>query len=160
MDLKEIFDGMNQGPKDINDNFELIKQAIIDNQSKIGSNEFKIQTYPIVTQNGWIGRGPNAFTKLSNDKYNIIAASFEIKKPKGVDFSSGAPIAGDPIVSGNGFDWTRIPGTDWVNGTFLPVLFLNGKIYTEHLGDNVWSTAASKDVEINLQVQHVFVWKK
>ena len=160
MDLKEIFDGMNQGPKDINDNFELIKQAIIDNQSKIGSNEFKIQTYPIVTQNGWIGGGLNAFTKLSNDKYNIIAASFEIKKPKGVDFSSGAPIAGDPIVSGNGFDWARIPGTDWVNGTFLPVLFLNGKIYTEHLGDNVWSTAASKDVEISLQVQHVFVWKK
>ncbi len=160
MDLKEIFDGMNQGPKDINDNFELIKQAIIDNQSRIGSNEFKIQTYPLVTQNGWTGRGPNAFTKLSNDKYNIIAVSFEIKKPKGLDFTSTAPIAGDPIVSGNGFDWTRVPGTDWVNGTFLPVMFLNGKIYTEHLGDNVWSTAASTDVEINLQVQHVFVWKK
>lgn len=159
-DLTKIFSGMSEGPEKINDNFGLLNQAIADTNTRQSNSEFQIQTYPLVTESGWEGDGPNAFIKLSNDKYNIIAVSFEIKKPKGVDFSSAAPIAGDPIVSSNGFSWVRIPGTDWNNGTFLPVLFLNDKIYTEHLGDNVWSTAASKDVEINLQVQHVFVWKK
>ena len=160
MDLEKIFTGMDQGPEKIDGNFGLIKQAIIDNQGKIGSNEFKIQTYPLVTQNGWIGECPNAFTKLSNDKYNIIAVSFETTKPKGVGFTGNQPIAGDPVVSSHGFGWAKIPGTDWNNGTFIPVTFHDGKVYVEHLGDNVWQNSTSDSAEIVLNVQHVFVWKK
>lgn len=159
-DLTKIFSGMESGPEKINDNFNIVRQLISDNQQRTTNGEFQIQTYPLVTQNGWTGAGDNAFTKLSNDKYNIIAVSFEIGKPKGQSFTSTTPIAGDPIVSQNGFNWARIPGTDWNNGTFLPILFKDGKIYTEHLGDGVWNTSTGNDVEINLQVQNVFVWKK
>lgn len=159
-DLAKIFTGMSQGPEKIDDNFGLLNQAITDVNTQQSNSEFQIQTYPLVTQSGWTGSGPNAFTKLSNDKYNIIAVSFEIHKPKGMGFTSDSPIAADPIVSQNGFNWERIVGTDWVNGSFLPILFKDGGIFTEHLGDNVFSTATSNDTEINLQVQNVFVWKK
>lgn len=159
-DLTKIFSGMSEGPEKINDNFGLLNQAIADTNTRQSNSEFQVQTYPLVTESGWEGGGPNAFTKLSNDKYNIIAVSFEIRKPKGQGFTSTTPIAGDPIVSQSGFNWARIPGTDWNNGTFLPILFKDGKIYTEHLGDGVWNTSTGNDVEINLQVQNVFVWKK
>lgn len=159
-DLTNIFTGMQAGPEKINDNFGLLNQAIADANTRQSNSEFQIQTYPLVTQSGWTGDGDNAFTKLSNDKYKIMAVSFEIHKPAGIDFTSTTPIAADPIISQNGFNWTRIVGTDWNNGSMLPVLFKDGQIFTEHLGDNVFSTAVSKDTNINLQVQEVFVWKK
>ena len=159
-DLTKIFSGMSEGPEKINDNFGLLNQAITDADVRQSNSEFQIQTYPLVTQSGWTGDGNNAFTKVSNDKYNIIAVSFEIHKPKGMGFTSDSPIAADPIVSQSGFNWARIVGTDWSNGSFLPILFKDGKIFTEHLADNVFSTATSNDTDIGLQVQHVFVWEK
>lgn len=159
-DLTKIFSGMSEGPEKINDNFGLLNQAITDADVRQSNSEFQIQTYPLVTQSGWTGDGNNAFTKVSNDKYNIIAVSFEIHKPKGTGFTVDGPIAADPIVSQSGFNWARIVGTDWSNGSFLPILFKDGKIFTEHLADNVFSTATSNDTDIDLQVQHVFVWKK
>lgn len=159
-DLTKIFSGMSEGPEKINDNFGLLNQAITDADVRQSNSEFQIQTYPLVTQSGWTGGGNNAFAKLSNDKYNIIAVSFEIHKPKGTGFTADSPIAADPIVSQSGFNWARIVGTDWINGSLLPILFKDGKIFTEHLADNVFSTATSNDTDIGLQVQHVFVWKK
>lgn len=158
--LTKIFTGMSQGPEQIDGNFGLLNQAIEDVNTQQSNSEFQIQTYPLVTQSGWTGSGPNAFTKLSNDKYNIIAVSFEIHKPKGTGFMVNAPIAADPIVSQNGFNGTEVVGTDWTNGSFLPIMFKDGNIFTEHLADNVFSTATSNDTEIDLQVQNVFVWKK
>lgn len=159
-DLAKIFTGMQAGPEKIDGNFDLLNQAITDVGTQESNSEFQIQTYPLVTQSGWTGSGPNAFTRLSNDKYNIIAVSFEIVKPKGIGFTSTSPIAADPIVSQSGFEWARIVGTDWDNGSFLPVLFKDGGIFTEHLGENVFSTVTSNDTEIHLQVQNVFIWKK
>ena len=159
-DLTKISTGMSEGPEKINDNFGLLNQAIADTNTRQSNSEFQIQTYPLVTESGWEGDGPNAVTKRSNDKYNIIAVSLELRKPTGLDFSVTTPIAADPIVSQSGFNWARVVGTDWTNGAFLPILFKDGKIYTEHLADNVFSTAVSKDTNIDVQVQTVFVWKK
>ena len=160
MDLEKIFTGMDQGPETIQKNFDTVNQTVIANQNEIKNSEFKITTYPIVLQNGWTGGGNNAYTLLENDKYIIIAVSFETTKPKGVGFTGNQPIAGDPVVSSHGFGWTKIPGTDWNNGTFIPVTFHDGKVYVEHLGDNVWQNSTSDSAEIVLDVQHVFVWKR
>lgn len=154
MNLEEIFEGMDQGPKDINGNFELIKQAIIDNQDKIGSNEFKIETYPLVAQNGWQDGGKQAFTLISNGQINIMQVWFELHKPKGVEFTNETPVASDPLISSHGFGWSKIACADWNNATIFPVSFHDNKVYVEQVNGN-W-----KDYELLIQVDHTFVWKK
>lgn len=159
MDIKtdKIFTGMDQGPEKINNNFDLIKQALA---TAGDQHKFDIQYYPLVTMNGWTTISKNGFMKLENDQYKIVVVSFNITKPKGVDFQGYMEVGSDPVVSSNNYNGGMAIAQNWPAGAMTNVLFLNNKIQIEILTGSVFKDLFTKDNEITFLVNQSFIWSK
>lgn len=155
-DLTKIFTGMNAGPEAIQNNFDLVNEALA---TAGDQHKFDIQYYPLVTENGWTTDSKNAFMKAENDQLKLIVVSFNIKKPAGVDFKSYMDIGADPIVS-SVYNGGMATAGDWPSGAITNVLFLNYKISIETLTGNTFSNHFTKDQEVNLRVDKSFIWSK
>lgn len=155
-DLAKIFTGMPQGPEKIDENFGLINQALATAGDK---HKFEIQYYPLITKNGWTTNAKNAFMKAENDQLKIVVASFEIDKPKGVDFQAYMDVGSDPIVSSL-YNGGMATAHEWPSGSMTNVLFLGGSISVETLTGNVFKDEFTKDSEVRLRVDQSFIWAK
>lgn len=155
-DLAKIFTGMPQGPEKIDENFGLINQAL----TTVGDNhKFEIQYYPLVTENGWTTNTQHAFMKAENDQLVILVASFEIYKPKGIDFQSYMEVGIDPIVHSL-YNGGIATAHEWASGAMTNALFLDGKIQVETLTGSIFSNVFTKDSEARLRVDQSFIWAK
>lgn len=155
-DLTKIFTGMNAGPEAIQNNFDLVNEALA---TAGDSHKFDVQYYPLVTENGWTTDSKNAFMKAENDQLKLIVVSLHIKKPAGVDFQSYMDIGTDPIVS-SVYNGGMATAEDWASGAMTNVLFLNNKIQVETLTGNTFSNHFTKNQEVNLRVDKSFIWSK
>lgn len=155
-DLTKIFTGMSAGPEAIENNFDLMNQALA---TAGDQHKFNIQYYPLITMNGWTTDSKNAFMKAENDQLIIIAASFNITKPAGVDFQGYTDVASDPVVC-SCYNGGLATARNWVSGAMTNVLFLNNKVSIETLTGNVFNGLFTKDNEIDFRVDQSFIWAK
>lgn len=155
-DLTKIFTGMSAGPEAIENNFDLVNQALA---TAGDQHKFNIQYYPLITMNGWTTDSKNAFMKAENDQLIIIVASFNITKPAGVDFQGYMDVASDPVVCSY-YNFGTATARNWVSGAMTNVLFLNSKVSFETLTGSVFSNLFTKDNKIEFRVDQSFIWAK
>ena len=155
-DLTKIFTGMSAGPEAIQNNFDLVNQALA---TAGDQHKFNVQYYPLVTMNGWTTDAKNAYMKAENDQLIIVVASFNLKKPAGVDFQGYMEVGTDPIVCSL-YNGGTATAEDWTSGAMTNVVFINGKVQIETLTGNVFSNHFTKDQPVEVRVDKSFIWAK